>query len=476
MLHHPRELLDKINDKLKTITETLKVQAEQLSIHEKYKDAEYIYTRIFYPPESTRWQDLTSELAPKLVLLQEKLGNQSAAEMIQEFLLRALYERATDGDKFDSETEKLCQLYINFYVRVNNILLDSGEDESFSAEFARMAVFYRTATLKIDALSRAVTASQRRLVPKRAFHIAAELDAVSLTAMLVGQDDRDINLKDEFENTALHLAARRGSCQLIQVFLSAHADLEIADGDGKTALHLAAGSTSARGSETVKCLFDAGANANVRDEHYRTPLLLAARSGTPETVKILLGRAVEVDAMSIEKETPLFEATKNAPSRRVPIARQLLDAGANLNIADTLGAEPLLRASQLGDADMMNIFLECRLPDLVMRTLALHAAVGERPSSTRERCISVLLNAGADLEMKLEGRTALGTAIPDGKLAAARQLLEQGADVETEIEGERLLYNCVRRGDESATRLLLEKGAEVRHLSITGVQRRILVY
>ena len=469
VLHRPRTLLDKIYEKLNTVIETLMAQAEKLTAHGKYKDAEYICTQIMSPSESIRWGGhLTIKLAPKMLLLYEKTGNQSAAEMMLESLLRAECELEIDGDAFTWLTEKLCQKYNNFYDRVNNIVLGFGEDESSSAEYARTAVFYRTATLDIDALSRAVTGSQWILVPKKALCIAAKVGAFSLTSTLVGEDDRDINLEDECGNTALHLAAREWSCELLQVLIDAHADLEIADDRGKTALLLAAGSGSERGSEKVKCLLDAGANINVKDYHGRTPLHLAARFGTPETVKILLRSALDVDARNIDNETPLLETMENLPSRRVPIAQQLLDAGATLNHAGVWGVAPLMKSSQLGDAAMIDIFLKHGHPDLFDRTLALHATLGGPPSVTREMCISMLLKAGVTLEMEFEGRTALGTAMWRGWLAAARQLLEQGANVETEIEGERLLCYSVRRGDESATRLLLEKGADARQENHKG--------
>ena len=80
----------------------------------------------------------------------------------------------------------------------------------------------------------------------------------------------------------------------------------------------------------------------------------------------------------------------------------------------------------------------------------------------------MLLKAGVTIETKRKGRTALGTALRCGWLAAARQLLDQAADVETEIEGERLLCCSVRRGDVSATRLLLEKGADARQKNDKG--------
>ena len=415
-----------------------------------------------------RWDHLPIELASKLLILYEETGNQSAAETIQEFLLHAVrvHDRGIDKDALNWVIEKLCQNYINFYDRVNNIVLEFGEDEWSSAEFARKAVFYRTATLDIDALSRAVTGSQRMLVPKMALHIAAQVGAVSLTSTLIGKDDRDINLKDECGKTALHLAVQKGPYELIQVFLNAHADLEIIDDWGNTALLLAAGCTSERGSEIVKCLLDAGANANVRDKHYRTSLHLAAELGTPETVGILLNHDVDVNAISSYDTTPLLEAIENDPSRGVPIARQLLHCGADLKISlyRIESAECFMRAARLGNAAMLNVFLSCEVKQganaLADRTMALHAAL-EGPLATQSACISMLLKAGVTIETKRKGRTALGAAVSLGRLAAAR-LLEQGADAETEVEGERLLCYCVRQGDESATRLLLERGADAR--------------
>ena len=178
------------------------------------------------------------------------------------------------------------------------------------------------------------------------------------------------------------------------MFLNAHADLEIADDGGNTALLLAAGCTSERGSEIVKCLLDAGANAKVRDKSYRTSLLLAARYGTPETVEILLDHDVEVNAMSIYEKTPLFEATENDPSRGVPTARQLLHSGADLKISLTESVGCLMRAAQLGNAAMLNVFLSCEVHQsananqgLADRTMALHAAL-EGPLATAYQCFS----------------------------------------------------------------------------------------
>ena len=457
--------MDKINDKLNDITKLLVVQAEQLNAHAKYKDAEYICTRILGLSESVRWEDWTIELASTLLLLHEKSGNQSAAETIQEFLLRAVHEQGIDEDALSWVSEKLCQNYIKFYDRVNNIALEFGENEWFSAEFARTAVFYRTAALDIDALNRAVTGTGRMLVPEMALQIAVQVGAFSLTSMLIGENDRDINLRDECGKTALHLAVQKGPCELMQVFLNAHADLEIADDGGNTALLLAAGCTSERESEIVKCLLDAGANADARDKRHRTSLHLAARSGTPEIVAILLNHDVEVNDVNIYNETPLFEATENVPSRGVPIARQLLRAGADLMISFTTSGGCLMRAAQLGNVAMLDVFLSCEVHHgtnanlgLAERTMALHTAL-EGPLATQSACISMLLKAGVTIETKRKGRTALGTALRYGWLAAARQLIEQGADVETDIEGEGLLCYSVRRGDESATRLLLEKGA-----------------
>ena len=479
MLHlgsrdHPCRLLEKVNDKLKDVTQRLTVQAEQLNAHEKYRDAEYIYTRIFSLSESVRRDDLTIELSSKLLLLYEKTDNQSAVESIQEFLVRAVNDGEIDEDAFNWVTEKVCQNYMNFHDRVKTILLESGEEESFSAEFARMAAFYRIATLDIYALSRAVTGSQWMLVPKMALHVAAQVGSFSLTSILIEEDDHDINLKDERGTTALHLVVQKGPCQLLQVFLDAHADLEITNDVGDTALLLAARSTSESGPEIVKRLLDAGANARVSNIWGSTSLHLAARFGTPETVEILLDHDVQVNARDKFGQTPLLGAFDNFPSRDVAIVRQLLHAGAYLKVPSTNSVGSLMRAAHLGNAAMLKFLLSYKeqqgfyaIQDMADRSMALHAAL-KGPLATQGACISTLLKAGVAIETKHKGMTALGMAVWLGRLAAARQLLKYGADVETEIEGERLLCYSVGRGDESATRLLLEKGADARQENHKG--------
>ena len=76
-------------------------------------------------------------------------------------------------------------------------MLEFGENESISAKFTRTTVFYRTATLDINILSRAIIKSQKLLVPKMALHIAAQVEASSLTSILLKEGDRDINLKNK---------------------------------------------------------------------------------------------------------------------------------------------------------------------------------------------------------------------------------------------------------------------------------------
>jgi hypothetical protein len=55
-------------------------------------------------------------------------------------------------------------------------------------------------------------------------------------------------------------------------------------------------------------LIDAGADLNARDDNGWTPLMVAARSETPEIVTLLIEAGADVNAMNDNGYTPLWFA------------------------------------------------------------------------------------------------------------------------------------------------------------------------
>lgn len=96
----------------------------------------------------------------------------------------------------------------------------------------------------------------------------------------------DVNSKDLYRQTPLHLAAKKGYLSVVEHLSStASVDIQAQDRFGRTPLHLAAKEGSLA---VVKHLCKtAGVDDNARDRRRRTAIHLAARAGREEVVKFL---------------------------------------------------------------------------------------------------------------------------------------------------------------------------------------------
>ncbi|CAE8640241.1 unnamed protein product, partial [Polarella glacialis] len=102
--------------------------------------------------------------------------------------------------------------------------------------------------------------------------------------------------RDSCGRTPLHLlaacrprgtAAERTAAELMEVLLDAGAQVDLADADERTPLHLAA---AAGHTQAVSLLLDAACSADLQDRHKRTPLYYAALQNHREVVALLVNR------------------------------------------------------------------------------------------------------------------------------------------------------------------------------------------
>jgi ankyrin repeat protein len=101
------------------------------------------------------------------------------------------------------------------------------------------------------------------------------------------------------------------------------------DEDGNTPLIIAIDRAD---DEWTGFLLNKGADPNVAGKGGDTPLIAASRVGFETAVEWLLSLGAKVDTPNRMGETPLIVAVQQ---RNLPIARRLLDAGANPDKADT---------------------------------------------------------------------------------------------------------------------------------------------
>jgi ankyrin repeat protein len=206
--------------------------------------------------------------------------------------------------------------------------------------------------------------------------------------------------------TALHWAVRADDAELVQMLLTAGADVSAATREGITPLALAAINGIVGMTET---LLKAGARPNTALPEGETVLMTAARTGQPEVIKLLLKAGADLTAReNWFGETALMWA---AAENHADAVRVLVEAGADLNARSRLLEVPRRRNGQ-------------SILPLGSWTPLMYAARQGAQDSLR-----ALIEAGADLNLvDPDGATALVIAIINANYDEAALLAEKGAD------------------------------------------------
>lgn len=314
---------------------------------------------------------------------------------------------------------------------------------------------------------------------------ARQGDAEAVAALLESGADVDVALGDGM--TALHTAIDRGHLEVVDVLLAAGASVRAETRIGQyTPLHLA----SRRGhGAIVSRLLEAGADPNAVTTNSRvTPLHLAAQAiNGGEAVQALLDRGAEVDPREVSAgQTPLmFAAAANRPGA----VRELLARGADpslstevvdviRNVATDRAASSLLRETIDG-------FREAEggergwqpSPEQVQEAIRLQRdfllsdqAYGEvDPADLAQRRPDY--PGGPEVERPpyretlvgvTGGMTALLHAAREGHIEAASALLDGGADIDQVSGGDRTspLLMATLNGQFDLAMTLIERGAD----------------
>jgi ankyrin repeat protein len=218
-------------------------------------------------------------------------------------------------------------------------------------------------------------------------------------------------------------AVRNRDHAAVRDLLRNHADVNVSQPDGSTALLLAADRTDA---ETVDLLIRAGANVNTRNDYGASPLYAACTTGDTTTIKLLLEAKADPNALLMSGESPLMAAIDKANPDAV---RLLLDYKANVNSRESRGGQ----------------------------TALMWAAAGRQP-----QLVKLLVEHGADVGARSKGDfTALLFAAQQGAVESGRALLEAGAEVNAIARKDRLtpLILAAAGGHNEFAVLLLDKGA-----------------
>ncbi|MGE0388416.1 MAG: ankyrin repeat domain-containing protein [Gammaproteobacteria bacterium] len=153
------------------------------------------------------------------------------------------------------------------------------------------------------------------------------------------------------ESSPVWIALKRRDARLLQVLLNAGANPLAADGDGRTALHLAAGTGWEEGARALIAL---EADVDRIDREGYTALMRAAATSTP-IVAMLLDRHAALHTATASGNTPLMIAAGSGNASAVGL---LLKAGSRIDQRNRDGNTALMLAAAAGQADAARVLLD----------------------------------------------------------------------------------------------------------------------
>lgn len=108
--------------------------------------------------------------------------------------------------------------------------------------------------------------------------------------------------------------------------------------------------------EVAKALIARGTPAiNASDEDGLTILIIAAREGDHEAVKLLIDHGADVNAEQEEGRTALMMAAING---HLNVTKTLLSGGATIDAVDVEGSTALILASRCGNDEVVEALIE----------------------------------------------------------------------------------------------------------------------
>ncbi|KAG4272987.1 hypothetical protein FPRO04_10067 [Fusarium proliferatum] len=331
-------------------------------------------------------------------------------------------------------------------------------------------------------------------------------DLVPMVQLFLGLEvDKDV--KDPFGRTAIALAAKHGSTNVLRLLLSKDANLSIADSRRQTAFLWAAEAKDTKilsllvdkikgdqnlnteqrqeivnhqdakgmtalliaierdNDKVVKLLLEKCGdfiNVNIPDGTERTALQLAAETGKDNWVQLLLKRQADAGLKDGFGRTALLLAVEQG---HMEVVKTLLKASENhVDDADKQNRTPLHAATYLGNQDMVKALLEGKA-DPLMKDGRQRLALLLAAENGDEAIVRLLLgshNHPPDESQECkdqDGRTPLLLAVANGHRAVVEGLLEHfGADFTIEREtGNRLLQLAVESGNKDVVLLVAQR-------------------
>ena len=178
---------------------------------------------------------------------------------------------------------------------------------------------------------------------------AARGDVATINRVMIGGGT--VNVRDEMQQTPLLLAVQGNHLEAFNVLLAEGGDIN-AQAHNKDTPWLLAGALGR--TEMIRAMIPRGPDLSIRNRYGGNALIPACERAHVETVKLLLTTKIDVDHVNNLGWTCLLEIVLlgDGGPRHQQVARMVLDAGANPNLADNKGVTPLAHAKSRGQKEI----------------------------------------------------------------------------------------------------------------------------
>jgi ankyrin repeat protein len=168
---------------------------------------------------------------------------------------------------------------------------------------------------------------------------------------LVIQEKQDVNMRDEYGNSPLHVAVEYGTLKVLEFLIEVGADANTKTFYGEDALLYLA--VLRESLEMTKLLVDHGADINARNAFGDAPLHTAVDKEAYQLVDFLVKSGAEIDIKDEHGCSPLHLAVKRS---NFPIIKLLVEHGSDINLVDFNNQTSLYKAACY--ANELNFLIE----------------------------------------------------------------------------------------------------------------------
>ncbi|VAW74234.1 hypothetical protein MNBD_GAMMA12-3491 [hydrothermal vent metagenome] len=202
---------------------------------------------------------------------------------------------------------------------------------------------------------------------------------------------KNVNMKDLFSNTLLHIAAEADNSNAIKILLQAKVNVRSVNSFGDTALILAVKNGN---TKIVKQLLKASVNINRKNNQGATPLHIAVTHGYSTIVRLLLLNKADVDIVNPLGNSAIHIASSKGYTNLV---KQLINAKAKVNIFNKSSDSPLCLAASFNESSVIKLLIAANAKIDTGTRYTECSPINVASDKGHTRAVKVLLAANANI-------------------------------------------------------------------------------